>query len=238
MNPRDHLAIALDVPGIEEASRLAAILGPRAGTFKVGLELFAAYGPSAVETARSHGASLFLDLKLHDIPRTVAAAVRNTAGLGARYLTLHALGGPGMITAAREASEECGHNRPLLLAVTVLTSHSPEELKRVGLSGTPGEEVMRLARMSVEAGADGLVCSPQEVAALRDVLGPGPILVTPGVRPKGEEAGDQARVATPGEAIARGADVLVIGRPIVKAPDPAAAADRVLAEIEAALGAR
>lgn len=238
MNPSDHLAVALDVPGLDAAADLARRLGPRAGAFKVGLELFAAFGPAAAETVRAHGAGLFLDLKLHDIPRTVAAAVRNTAALGARYLTLHALGGPAMIAAAREAAEEINRDRPQLLAVTVLTSHSAEELKRVGLSGTPAEEVLRLARMAVLAGADGLVCSPQEVAALRDVLGPGPVLVTPGVRPRGDDPGDQARVATPGEAIAAGADLLVIGRPIVKAADPAAAADRILAEIESARSAR
>lgn len=234
-HPQDHLAVALDLPDLESALKLASQLQGKAGVFKVGLELFAAFGPAAVEAAASFGAGIFLDLKLHDIPRTVSAAVTSAGKLGARFLTLHALGGPAMIGAAREAAEKLGRSRPQLLAVTVLTSHSAEELARIGLPGTPADNVLRLARQSVAAGADGLVCSPLEVQTLRRELGPGPVLVTPGVRPAGADAGDQARIATPGDAIRAGSSLLVVGRPIVAAADPAHAADGILAEIAGAL---
>lgn len=231
-----RLVVALDAPELEDARRLARALKGKVGTFKVGLELFARCGPSAVDAAAGAGAAVFLDLKVHDIPRTAGAAVKAAAALSARYLTLHALGGPAMISAAREAAEACGAARPKLLAVTVLTSHGPEEVARIGLTGSPEENVLRLARMAVDAGADGLVASPREAAALRRALGPGPLIVTPGIRPSGSAAGDQVRTATPAEAIRAGADLLVVGRPIVAAADPAAAADAILAEIAAALG--
>ncbi len=231
----DRLVVALDAPDLEAAQRLAGALGNKVGTFKVGLELFARCGPAAVEAAARFGAAVFLDLKVHDIPRTAAAAVKSAAALSARLLTLHALGGPAMIAAAREAAEACGTARPKLLAVTVLTSHGPDELGRIGLPGTPEDNVLRLARMAVDAGADGLVASPREAAALRRTLGRRPLIVTPGIRPSGSAAGDQVRTATPGDAIRAGADLLVVGRPIVAAPDPAAAADAILAEIAAAL---
>ena len=232
---KDRLAVALDVPDLERGRALAAALAGRVGVFKVGLELFAAYGPAAVEAASSGGAGIFLDLKIHDIPRTAAAAVTSAGRLAARYVTLHALGGPKMLAAAREAAEKLGAARPKLLAVTVLTSHDAAELPSIGLAGSPRDNVVRLARMAVEAGADGLVCSPQEVGELRATLGPGPVLVTPGVRPAGADKGDQARVATPFDAIKDGSSLLVVGRPIVAAPDPAAAADAIVAEIAAAL---
>ncbi|MFN7966410.1 MAG: orotidine-5'-phosphate decarboxylase [Acidobacteriota bacterium] len=235
MTARERLAVALDVPDLTAARALAQALQGRAGVFKVGLELFVSDGPAAVEAAAAFGAAIFLDLKLHDIPRTVGAAVRSAGSLGAKYLTLHALGGPAMIAAARDAAETAQGGRAKLLAVTVLTSHDEAELRRIGLGRTPHEEVLRLAEMSIAAGADGLVCSPQEIVALRQRLGPQVLIVTPGVRPRGSDKGDQARVATPGEAIRDGASLLVVGRPIVAATDPGAAADAILQEIAEAM---
>ena len=234
MKPVDKLAVALDVPSLEQARTLAEALAGRVGVFKVGLELFVAHGPQAVEAARSGGQQVFLDLKVHDIPRTAAAAVRSAGRLGARFVTLHALGGPAMIAAAREAAEEFGAERPQLLAVTVLTSHDASELARIGLAGDPADEVPRLARMALDAGADGLVASAQEARELRALAGPGAHLVTPGIRPAGSASGDQKRVATPADAIRDGASLLVIGRPIVKADDPRAAADAILEEMASA----
>ncbi|MBP7148100.1 MAG: orotidine-5'-phosphate decarboxylase [Acidobacteria bacterium] len=234
VTPQDRLAVALDVPTLEGARMLVRALTGRVGVFKVGLEQFVAHGPAAVEVAAAGGAGVFLDLKVHDIPRTAAAAVRSAAALGARLVTLHALGGPAMIAAAREAAESVGASRPWLLAVTVLTSHDAAELDRIGLPPRPEQEVLRLARMAIAAGADGLVASALEARALREALGPEPLLVTPGIRPAGADAGDQARVATAGDAIRAGASILVVGRPIVKAADPAAAADRLVEEIAAA----
>ena len=235
MKARARLAVALDVPDLAAARVLAEQLQDRAGVFKVGLELFVSEGPAAVEAAASYGAAIFLDLKLHDIPRTVGAAVRSAGSLGARYLTLHALGGPAMIAAARDAAEATTSERTKLLAVTVLTSHDDAELRRIGLGRGASEEVLRLAEMAIGAGADGVVCSPQEIVALRSLLGPQALIVTPGVRPAGSDKGDQARVATPGDAIRDGATLLVVGRPIVAAPDPRAAAEAILQEIAVAL---
>ncbi len=230
-----RLCVALDVPDLGRVRDLARTLGGRVGTFKVGLEAFVAHGAAALEAARAGGAGIFLDLKLHDIPRTVGAAVRAAGGLGAELLTVHALGGPAMISAAREAAEAMGPARPRLLAVTVLTSHGPDELEALGLAGPPAEAVLRLARLAIRAGADGLVASAREAPALRAALGPDVLLVTPGIRPAGAARGDQVRVTTPADAIRAGSDLLVVGRPIVAAEDPAAAADAILAEIRAAL---
>ncbi len=230
-----RLAVALDVPDLDRVRALATALAGRVGTFKVGLEAFVAHGEAALEAARAGGAGIFLDLKLHDIPRTVAAAVRSAGRLGADLLTLHALGGPAMIAAAREAAEALGPDRPRLLAVTVLTSHGPSDLEALGLAGPPEEAVIRLARLALTAGADGLVASAREAPALRATLGPGPLLVTPGIRPAGAARGDQVRVTTPADAIRGGSSLLVVGRPIVAADDPAAAADAILAEIRGAL---
>jgi orotidine-5'-phosphate decarboxylase len=174
---------------------------------------------------------VFLDLKLHDIPNTVAGAVRSLAPQGAAMLTLHAGGGPAMITAAREAAGKAGSARPILLAVTVLTSMDAEALHSVGVAGGPTQQVLRLARMAMAAGADGLVCSPREVAPIRDALGEAPFLVVPGIRPAGADKGDQARTATPEEAVAAGADWIVVGRPITGAADPAAAARAIIASL-------
>jgi orotidine-5'-phosphate decarboxylase len=175
---------------------------------------------------------VFLDLKLHDIPNTVAGAVRSLLPLRPAMVTLHAGGGPGMIAAARAEAEKAGADRPIILAVTVLTSiDAAAALAATGVADSPAEQVRRLARMAVAAGADGLVCSPQEAAMLRSDLGPGPLLVVPGVRPAGSDAGDQARTATPAETVAAGADWIVVGRPITAAPDPAAAAAAIAASL-------
>ncbi len=238
MNPVDRLVVALDVPDLSGARALATTLSGKVGVFKVGLEQFVAHGPAAVEAARAGGASIFLDLKIHDIPRTAAAAVRSAATLGVRFTTLHALGGREMIAAAREVAEACGAggaSRPQLLAVTVLTSHDARSLAALGLaSDDPETNALRLAKLALEAGADGLVASALEAPRLRRELGDGFWLVTPGIRLPGEAHGDQARVATPAEAVGGGASHIVVGRPIVKAEDPRAAADRVLADLATA----
>ncbi|MBV1796258.1 orotidine-5'-phosphate decarboxylase [Siccirubricoccus sp. G192] len=218
-----RLIAALDTADLAHAEALAAALAPRCGLLKVGLELFTAAGPEAVRRIAAR-APVFLDLKLHDIPNTVAGAVRGLLPLRPAMLTLHAAGGTAMLAAARQAAEAGGAARPILLAVTVLTSLDAPGLADTGVAGSPVEQVLRLGRLALAAGADGLVCSPQEVAALRAALGPEPLLVVPGVRPAGSAAGDQARTATPSEAVAAGADWIVLGRPLTGAADPAAAA--------------
>jgi orotidine-5'-phosphate decarboxylase len=193
----------------------------------VGLELFCRTGPSVVETVRGgSGVDLFLDLKLHDIPNTVAGAAKAVARLKPRYLTVHASGGAAMVRAAVEAAPDV-----TIAAVTVLTSLSGEVLDTVGLAGPPLDAVRRLAALAVGAGAGALVCSPQEVAAVRAEVGPGIVLITPGVRLAGADAQDQARVATPQQALANGADLLVIGRPITGASDVGAAAAEIAASL-------
>jgi orotidine-5'-phosphate decarboxylase len=224
----DRLIAALDTADADAAVALAAQLAPHVGCLKLGLELFGAAGPTAVRRLAAAG-PVFLDLKLHDIPNTVAGAVSALLPLAPAMLTLHAAGGPAMIAAARAAADAAGEARPMLLAVTVLTSLDAATLADTGVSGGPVQQVLRLARLALEAGADGLVCSPQEVSRLRDAFGPGPSLVVPGIRPAGAAADDQARTATPAEAVAAGADWLVIGRPITRAADPAGAARAIAA---------
>ena len=219
----NRLCAALDVPDPEAAALLAQKLAGHVGLFKVGLELFVAHGRAAVDAVRRFGLPIFLDLKLHDIPQTVEAAARGVSALGIDYLTVHASGGAEMIRAARRTLP-----RTKLLAVTALTSLGPDDLDAVGLSR---DAVPRLARLAISAGADGVVCSPQEVALLRASLGPAPLLVVPGIRPSGSAAGDQRRTGTPAEAVRAGASILVIGRPLRDAPDPAAAADAIAREI-------
>lgn len=221
------LCVALDAPDLATAESWARAVAPQAGLLKVGLELFSAEGGHAVRRIAQHG-KVFLDLKLHDIPNTVAGAVRSLAPLRPAWLTIHAAGGAAMIAAAREAAEKAGGaDRMKILAVTVLTSIDAATLADTGVSGGPVQQVLRLARLAVAAGADGLVCSPREVAPLRAALGEGPALVVPGVRPAGSAADDQARTATPEEMAAAGADFVVVGRPITKAADPAAAATAI-----------
>ncbi len=226
------LIVALDTPGLETALSWAAQVAPYAGYVKLGLEFFVAQGPLAV--ARFHQ-PVFLDLKLHDIPATVAGAVRAIGAISPGLLTLHAAGGASMMAAAREAAEAaCGPGRPRtrLLAVTVLTSLDTAALAETGVPDGTGAQVRRLARLALDAGADGLVCSGHEVAMLRDTFGPDPLLVVPGIRPIGAATGDQARVMTPRAALAAGASHIVVGRPITSAPDLSAAAARILAELQ------
>jgi len=224
-----RLIVALDTPDIACASGWAEAVAPHCGMFKLGLEFFLANGAAGVRAIA--GRPIFLDLKLHDIPNTVAGATRAVLPLGPRMLTVHAAGGAAMVAAAREAAESGGADRPLILAVTVLTSLAADDLAAIGVPDQPAAQVLRLARLAVGAGADGLVCSPLEVAMLRQELGGGPTLVVPGIRPAGSAVGDQARVTTPEAALAAGADWIVVGRPITAAPDPGQAAASIAAAI-------
>ena len=226
-----RIIAALDTPDASRAASWARSLAPHVGLVKVGLELFVAEGPSAVAAVAASGVPIFLDLKLHDIPNTVAGATRSAASLGVSMLTIHAAGGTAMIAAAREAAEGAGASRPMILCVTVLTSLGAADLGATGIAGGTAQQVLRLARLAVEAGADGLVCSAHEVAPLRAALGPGVKLIVPGIRPAGSDSGDQKRVMTPKEAADAGADWLVIGRPITGAPDPAEAAKAIAASL-------
>ena len=231
---RERLIVALDVPDAAAAAALVERLEGACRWFKVGLELFVAEGPRVLEPLLANRCSVFLDLKLHDIPNTVAGAVRSAARLGVRMLTLHAGGGPAMLAAARTALEGVPHP-PQLLAVTVLTSIDQAQADAVGLGRSPAQQVELLARMGMEAGIRGFVCSPEEVARLRAIAGPQAVLVIPGIRPAGAAAGDQKRIATPAEALRQGANYLVVGRPITLAPQPARAATAILQEMAAVL---
>jgi orotidine-5'-phosphate decarboxylase len=226
---RERMIVALDVPDASRALELVEQLDGIVQWFKIGLELYLSEGNRVVEKIRSRGYSVFLDLKLHDIPNTVAGAVRSASRAGAQMLTLHAGGGPAMLAAAAEAAETTP-SAPKLLAVTVLTSMDQTQLQAIGISVSPAEQVLRLAQMGWHAGVRGFVSSAEEVAAMRQSF-PNATLVIPGIRPKGAAVGDQKRVATPASAIASGADYLVIGRPITQSADPAAAAQAILAEI-------
>lgn len=221
------IAVALDAPDLETAARWASLVTPHVSTVKVGLELYLRYGPDVIASVRgASGVRVFLDLKLHDIPNTVAAAARAVARLKPAILTVHAAGGPAMIKAAVAAAPDAQ-----IAAVTLLTSLSAADLAAIGVQGSPDDAVRRMAAVAVGAGARALVCSPREVAAVRAEVGPGITLITPGVRPAGADTQDQARVATPEEAIINGADLLVIGRPITDAPDPGAAAAAIAASL-------
>jgi len=231
---RDRLIVALDYPDAAGALALVDRLEDSVSRFKVGLELYIGAGNTIVHTLVRHGFSVFLDLKLHDIPNQVAGAVRTASHSGASLLTIHAGGGPAMIEAAAKSAAEA-ENAPKLLAVTVLTSMDQKQLAAIGVQGTPAEQVERLARMAIDAGADGLVCSAEESGHLRQVLGPKPLLVVPGIRPAGAALGDQKRVATPDAALRSGASYLVVGRPITEASDPKAAAQAILASMAEAI---
>ncbi|MBB4915899.1 orotidine-5'-phosphate decarboxylase [Streptosporangium saharense] len=225
------IAVALDAPDLETAAHWASVVTPHVSTVKVGLELYLRYGPEVIASVRgASGVQVFLDLKLHDIPNTVAGAARAVARLRPAILTVHAAGGPAMIRAAVEALPDTR-----IAAVTVLTSLSAADLHGIGLEGSPDDAVRRLATLAVGAGAQALVCSPREVAAVRAEVGPDITLITPGVRPAGSATQDQARVATPERALADGADLLVIGRPITGAADPGAAAAGIAAALRRAL---
>ena len=227
--------VALDVPSAREAAAAVARIGDAISFYKVGLELFLADGPETLRMLKGEGKRVFLDLKLHDIPRTVERAVRSGGKLGVDLMTIHSVGGRAMIAAARAAAGEFGAAAPKILAVTVLTSLDQTDLEDVGIVGrTPAEQVLAMAKFAVGNGADGLVCSPREVGSLSRALPSGTLFVTPGVRPAGSAVGDQKRVATPGDAVRDGATHLVVGRPILAAADPAAAARAIRAEMEGA----
>jgi orotidine-5'-phosphate decarboxylase len=201
------------------------------GWYKIGLELFCAEGPAIIQSVRSRKKSVFLDLKLHDIPRTVERAVKAAAQHGVEMLTIHSCGGRAMLRAAVDAARSSGAKPPKLIAVTALTSLDQKDLNDLGVSRTPAQQVLALADLALSCGVDGLVSSPQEVEILRGRFGPHPILVTPGIRLPGEDAGDQKRVATPAAAVKAGASFLVVGRPILESPDCAAAARAILKEL-------
>jgi orotidine-5'-phosphate decarboxylase len=219
------LIVALDTSDANRAAVWAAAVAPHVGLFKIGLEFFLANGITGFQ--RIAGAPIFLDLKLHDIPNTVAGGVRAVLPLQPKMLTVHGSGGSAMIRAAHQAAAVVGQDRPMILAVTVLTSLDQADLRAVGVEATPADQVLRLGRLAIQAGADGLVCSPLEVAMLRQALGPAVKLVVPGIRPKGSAASDQVRTMTPAQAITAGADWIVVGRPITAAADPAAAAAHI-----------
>lgn len=224
-----RIIVALDTTDPDQARGWAGATTPHVGMFKVGLEYFLANGHAGYRAIQ--GRPIFLDVKLHDIPNTVAGGIRAILPLAPAMVTIHAAGGAAMIRSARDAAQAADPRRPLILAVTVLTSLEDADLAAAGVPDGAASQVMRLARLAIAAGADGLVCSPLEVAALRQALGPKVTLVVPGIRPAGASAGDQARTMTPSEAVAAGADWLVIGRPITAAADPAQAAATIAASI-------
>jgi orotidine-5'-phosphate decarboxylase len=230
--PANPILVALDVPSAEEAVRMARSLAPHVGGFKVGLELLMGPGPAVVAAVAEPGKPVFCDAKLHDIPNTVEQAARQVGRLGARWLTVHAGGGEAMMTAAVAGFASGAGGRDVgILAVTVLTSLDAAALTSTGVGATPGRQVARLAKLASSAGVEGVVCSVKELGDVAQVA-PQLLNVTPGVRPVGADAGDQARVATPQEAMSRGADLLVIGRPITRAVDPVAAAAEIAASIQ------
>jgi len=226
---RERLIVALDVGSASEAQKLVARIGDAAGIYKVGLQLFIAEGPGIVRDLVSSGRLVFLDLKLHDIPTTVALAVKSAAELGVHMLTVHASGG---------AATEAVAGRVNILAVTVLTSLNDEDMQETGVSGRVSDQVLRMAALAQSAGCQGIVTSPRESLMVRKSLGEGFAIVTPGVRPAGAESNDQQRIATPGQAISNGASHIVVGRPITHAPDPAKAAAAIISEMEQAKNIR
>ncbi len=227
MTDRAPIAVALDAPDLDTAAEWAAQVTPHVSTLKIGLELYLRYGPDVVASVRgARGVDVFLDLKLHDIPATVGGAARSLAKLRPDLLTVHAAAGPAAIKSAVQALPDCK-----IIGVTILTSLDAADLSRIGLCGSVSEAACRLAELAVAAGARGLVCSAREVAAVRAVVGPEVVLVTPGIRPAGQSNDDQARVMTPQQALRAGADLLVIGRPITRAADPGAAAAAVAADL-------
>ncbi len=231
---RDAVIVALDCDR-DEAFHLADLLAGKARWVKVGMTLYYAYGPEMVRAMHDRGFKVFLDLKLHDIPFQIHGAARSASMVGADILSIHGLGGADMVAQARagveEAAAEREGDRTRLVAISVLTSMDQEALASIGVDAPVADEVARLAKLAVGAGSDGIVCSPQEAADMRALLGPDALIVTPGVRPAGAALGDQKRVATPAAAIAAGASKLVIGRPITQAEDPAAAMDAIVAEL-------
>lgn len=229
-----ELIVALDVDNRSEAIKKIQEIGDAVDFYKIGLELFTAEGPDVVKAVKDLGKKVFLDLKLHDIPRTVERAVKSGGKLGVDLMTIHSVGGKAMIRAAADAAAEFGEQGPKILAVTVLTSLDQGDLADVGIiNRTPAEQVSAMAAFAVANGAHGLVCSPKEVGALSSSLPQGTLFITPGVRPLGSAVGDQKRVATPADAVRDGATHLVVGRPILAADDPVAAALQIRAEMKA-----
>ncbi len=231
--PAERLIVALDTSDPVRAEIWARAVEPYCGLFKLGSEFFLANGPLGVRAIV--GRPIFLDLKFHDIPNTVGRSVRAVLPLKPHMITLHAAGGAEMIEAARSAAEAVGADRPMLLAVTVLTSLDAKSLAATGVDDIPSRQSLRLAKLALSAGADGLVCSPLEVMMLRDALGAGVKLIVPGIRPAGAPADDQARTMTPGEAVTAGADWIVVGRPITSSANPSLSAYEIAAAIEQAI---
>lgn len=232
MDPRQRLIVALDVSNVAAARKIVAAVGDSALAYKVGMQLYTAEGPAIVRELVDSGLHVFLDLKYHDIPNTVGAAVREAAQLGVSMLTVHATGGGKMLRAGVEAAQQ-SNPAPLVLAVTVLTSLDDEDLGTLGVRGGVQDQVLRLTALALANGCQGVVASAQECAALREEFGNDLVIVTPGVRPAGSVHDDQARVVTPAEAIAAGATYIVVGRPITEARDPAAEARAILGQLAA-----
>jgi len=234
---QNPIIAALDLPTAEQALKLAQEIAPAVGAFKIGSELFTSAGPDIVRRVRDTGQAVFLDLKFHDIPNTVAKAVTSGVRLDIQMLTIHASGGLEMMRAAEESAQQTasqsGRNAPLVLGVTVLTSHDANTLSETGCDANVGKQVERLAQLAVKAGLRGLVCSPLEIVALRQILPPSVQLVTPGIRTGAEMADDQKRTLSPNEALDAGANWLVIGRPIYAAPNPRAAAEAIWSSLRA-----
>jgi len=224
MHSRDRLVIALDLSSRDEILRLVDELRGTVGVFKIGLQAFIANGPSIVREIVAAGERVFLDLKIHDIPNTAKHAVAEAAALGASMATVHAAGGEAMLRA-------CAHDSLLVLGVTVLTSLDEAELARIGFHDSPVDNAVRLARLAKDSGLRGVVASPLEITSIREACGAGFVILTPGIRPAGADAGDQRRTMTPGEAVAAGADYIVVGRPITSAADPRSAALRIVEEM-------
>ena len=233
MSEKTRLMVALDVPELTDALNLVDQLGDQVKWYKVGKQLFTHYGPMVLKELKNRGRKVFLDMKFHDIPNTVAQAIRSAALIGADIINVHASGGPAMLAAAAAAGKETGKT---VIAVTVLTSMDAEQLQAIGVQVSPAEQVLRLAKLTKEAGLPGVVCSALELPMLRQEFGPEFLTLVPGIRPAGAAAGDQKRIMTPAQAAAAGASYIIVGRPIVAAPNPAAAACAVLEELANATG--
>ena len=231
---KHQLILAVDVPSVSDIAPLLARLPDALSWYKVGLELFTAAGPAALQPFTQKGKHIFLDLKLHDIPRTVANAVTAAGKLGVNLMTVHAIGGRAMLKAAAEAAADLGPNRPRLVAVTTLTSLNQDDFADLGIARTVADQALALTDMALSAGIDGVVTSVHEAPSLRRKFGSAPLLVTPGIRPSGADVGDQKRVATPAVAVEAGSTYLVVGRPIVEAPDPIKATLAIQEEIDQA----
>jgi orotidine-5'-phosphate decarboxylase len=233
---KNKIIIALDVDSLESAQELVALLRSSAGAFKIGKQLFTRYGPQAIAMVHDAGGAVFLDLKFHDIPNTVARASAEVVRHGVLMFNMHAMGGFKMmqqtVAAVRQTAETLKVRRPLVLAVTVLTSLAQSDLAATGITDGIEDQVRRLAQLARSAGVDGVVASPQEIEVIKTACGPDFLVVTPGVRPKTAQADDQKRVLTPGEAIRKGADYIVVGRPVTEVPDPLAAVLEIIKEID------